>query len=212
MNSISPRTWTDPKRLIYSPVDDLDYATLLFEGDDTKQRPEHLLIPFAYFTRDPGPAEDDTWSYAHRPYSEWYSTPAKIIPRATNQVKFTPALFKYFLKIFDNRIGKMETLIDVILHRGIREFTRSYVYDSAVMQGPMPFTIDIGNPQYDRNITLHDRVEGKGRLYSIAIPLEVSCALGVGVPVKRIEKIEYDIYATPDLKEKVEGILIDSNT
>jgi hypothetical protein len=222
MNNISPRTWTDPRRLIYSPLDDLDVATTLFEGRDTRSRPEHLQIPFGYFTRDTTPAQGNTWDYARRPYWDWISSKARELPRAENQVRFTPAVFQYTLKIFDNRFGKMETLIDIMLHRGIAEFTRSYTYDSAVMQGPMPFRVDFGNPQYDRNPTLRDRSEGKGRLYSIVLPIEVSCALGVGAPVHRIEKIEYDLYyrklgsspypPRPDPADKLGGVLIDSNT
>jgi hypothetical protein len=219
MNDISPRTWTDPKRLIYSPVDDLDFATTLFEGRDTKSRPEHLLVPFAYFTRASGQATGDTWNYARQPGRDWVSTPARIIPRASNMVKFVPATFQYFLKIFDNRVQKMETLIDIIIHRGIREYTKQYFYDSEVMQGPMPYTVEIGSPQYDRTPSLRDRTEGKGRLYSIVVPFEVSCALGVGAPVKRIEKIEYDVYhktigklSRPSVPYKLEGILIDANT
>ena len=225
MNFSSPRTWTDPRRVIYSPVDDLDYALELFMGGQSKERPEHMLIPFGYFTRFTGQAVGDSFNFARRPYAEWLSTKANEFPRADVQIKLIPAVLQYLFKIYDNRVEKTESLIDIFLHKTIREKTRSYRYDSSVLGINVRYRVELGNPQYDRTPSLKERLGGRGRVYSITLPFQVYCFLGESAPVKRIHEIHqnywlYDPSGPRDHRGRpkpppdyfLDKVVIDSNT
>ncbi|SRR4051812_6829099 len=219
LSFIAPRTWTDPKRIVYSPIDEFDTAIEIFEGTRSRQTPEHLQVPFAYFSRHTGLAVGDTYNFSRRPWAEWLSTYARQIPRADKMIKFIPATFQYKLRIFDNRFQKLESLIDAHLHMGVRSKSKRYFYDSDVLGVRTPYGIDWGNPQYDQNPNLRAKTQERGRLYSIIIPFEVHCALGQSLPVKRIEEIDVGLYhlrgsgrPSPNDDDKIDQLIIDSNT
>jgi hypothetical protein len=225
LNFVAPEYWTDPSRIVYSPVDDLDYASTLYQEHKGSENAQNLQIPFAYFTRATQQAVGDTYDFAKRPWAEWISTGREVfLATGENkfQVKFIPATLQYFLKVFDNRVENTEALLDRTLHKGIREKSRKYTYESEVFGTPMLYVIRYGNPSYDRPPNLKDRTNGKGRLYSIIIPMEVDCALGEGVPAKRIEKVDVGYYyhipekygdkPTPENSTFLDKYEIDSNT
>jgi hypothetical protein len=219
LSYLAPRTWTDARRIVYSPIDEFESAIEIFEGTLSLQKPEHLQVPFAYFTRYTGQAVGSTYDFARRPWAEWISTYARQIPRADVQIKFIPATFQYQLKIFDNRVEKMESLIDAELHKGVREKSKKYHYASDVLGISAPYTILWGNPQYDQNPNLKQKLQERGRLYSVVIPFEVYCVIGESLPVKRIEQINVGLYhrrgtgrPVPNEEDKIEEFMIDSNT
>jgi len=219
LSYLAPRTWTEQRRIVYSPRDEFDTAISIYEKSFSRQKPENLQVPFAYFTRFLGQAVGYTYDFAHRPWNEWISTYARVIPRADVMLKVIPALFQYKLKVFDDRVEKMESLLDAHLHMGVRMKSKKYRYNSEVLGISAPYVITWGNPQYDQNPNLKERTQERGRLYSIVIPFEVSCVIGQSLPVKRIEQINVGIYQrrglgkpSPNVDDKIDSFLIDSNT
>jgi hypothetical protein len=193
-----------------------------------------MQIPFAYFSRNTGQAVGDTYFYARRPWAEWMSThganlrstPQHPELEAQTMVKVVPVTIQYVLKIYDNRVAKLESLIDILLNKTIREKTRSYRYDSDVLGINVRYRIELGNPQYDRSPTLKERLSGRGQVYSIVVPFQVYCLLGEGVPVKRVHEVDltyrfFDARTNaldlrgrpiPTEADKLETIVIDENT
>ena len=81
------------------------------------------------------------------------------------------------------------------------------------LKAEKPGVYPINCAENDRVPTLHDRLAGKGRLYSIQIPIECRCILGRSRLAHRIYSINLD-YREPINPPtiKVDGIVIDSNT
>ena len=211
LHYIAPYIWTDSNQVIYSPSDDLDFATQIYLLKNKSAG--NIILPFAYYTRDTGQISDRTYDHALRPFDGWLSTHAKENPTFNFEVKVIPAILHYVLRVYDSLLENTEHLWDGLIIRGIREKSRQYQYDSPILNISSPYRIEIGNPKYDRVPTLHDRLAGKGRLYSIQIPIECRCILGRSRLAHRIYSINLD-YREPINPPtiKVDGIVIDSNT
>jgi hypothetical protein len=223
LNFVAPEIWGSDSNLIYSPIDDLSYATLLFQEGKTSDNAQNLLMPFAYYTRGTADAAGDTYNWARRMSSEWFGRTKPLPPPLDDyMVKFIPGNFYYYLKIYDSRLQSTEAIYDRLLHKGIREKSRHYQYNSDVLGISAPYRIWLGNPRYDRTPTTQDRTAGKGRVYSLILPFEINCVLGEGVPAVRIKKINDTTYyyrtqgnkswpPLPGSPQIIDSFVIDSN-
>jgi hypothetical protein len=215
LNYVAPMVWNNPGQVIYSPRDDLDYASYLYQ----LRHPEmvgSIILPFAYFSRSTSEVVERTYDHALRPWDPPLSTHPNNIrePIQSNwQVTVIPAILLYVLRVYDFKVEYTEMLFDGLYRKGIREKSTVYHYDSPILHILSPYRIELGNPRYDKIPSLPDRLKGKGSILSIMLPFECRCILGESSPVVRIDKINLN-YRSPVCPptNKIGGIVIDSNT
>jgi hypothetical protein len=210
MNFIMPSYWTDLKQVIYSPSDDLDFATQLYQEKYGSPTAPNLILPFAFLTRYTGEAVLRTYEQALRPWNDWLSShPGQ--PVSSVQIEVSPAVLLYSFRAFHSDMELMELLFDQLYYKGIREKSRVYEYTSDILQSIIPYRVEIGNPKYERIPNLPDRLRGKGRLYSVLLPFECRCLLGESEPAVRIYDINVDLHLSnsPTVDD---GFVIDSST
>ena len=215
LNYIMPPYWNDPNKVIYSPSDDLDFATELYQVKYGSQAAPNIILPFAFLTRYTGEAVIRTYEQALRPWNVALvsSPPADGSPPPSPdlQIEVTPATLLYSCRAYHSDMELMELLFDQLYYKGIREKSKEYDYMSNIMKTVMPYRLEIGNPKYERIPNVPDRIRGKGRLYSVLIPFECRCLLGASEEAQRIYQINVNIHNTAS-DTVDDGFVIDSAT
>jgi hypothetical protein len=211
LNFVLPWEWVDPGQVIYSPRDDLDYASQIYQLKYPNNTGS-IKLPFAYFTRSTTEVVERTYDQALRPWCPPISTQPPE-PQSDWQVTVIPAIFLYVLRVYDYKVEYTEALLDGLYRKGIREKTTVYEYDSPTLHILSPYRIELGNPRYDRVPNLPDRLKGKGTLLSIVLPFECRCILGESQPATRIYEIPltFNSPLCPPTME-LDRVVIDSNT
>jgi len=212
LNYMVPSVWTDPGQVIYSPRDDLDYASQIYQLKYPNQTGS-IQLPFAYFSRSTTEVVERTYDHALRPWTTWLTTHPPICPPSEWEVQIVPAIFLYVLRVYDSKVEYTEGLLDGLYRKGIREKSTVHHYESSILHILAPFRIELGNPRYDRVPNLPDRLKGKGPLLSIVLPFECRCVLGESQPAKRIYEIPLT-FKSPICPPNMilERVVIDSNT
>lgn len=211
LSYMAPLIWTDPNQLIYSPSDDLAYATDLYKKKLGSTDAPNLMLPFAFFNRYTGEVVHRTYEHALRPWDPWVAPHRNELDQEY-EVLVVPAILLYTLRIYDSQMENMEYLFDGLYRKGIREKSRGYEYPSAILNVLAPYRIELGNPKYDRVPNIADRIGGKGPLFSVLLPFECRCLLGESRIAKRIHQINLTYRAVTPPTQVIDGTVIDSNT
>src|SRR5215831_13541666 len=68
LNFCFPSAWNNPSQVIYSPSDDLDFATQLYQIQNGSAN--SIKLPFAFYTRYTGEFASRTYDHSLRPWAD----------------------------------------------------------------------------------------------------------------------------------------------
>lgn len=184
LDALDDEAWNDSKQVVYSTVNEWETAYMSFLKQNEVQ---DVKFPFATLTRSPSQESFKINNKTYQAFEE-YDGNTLTVPG----VRVRPVVLPFELTIYENQaFDRLEAVADMFMVDGFQ--TQEVVYFSDVLQQENRVCFIFGDPEHRMIPTKEDKTEGRGFLYSLTIPMQVSTVLGVRNEVKLISQIVADI-------------------
>jgi len=177
LNNLYPEAWTDIKSVVYSTVDDWETGYSSYLNYNTEKV---VNFPLATLTRI---ATQESYAQFSSALPVHYITESGVAPGGN----IRPVKCTFSLKIYEREFNHLENIINLIIVSG--DETQRFSYFSDALQADAQISFRFLEPEHIMIPDKTGKVEGSGYLYSVNIPIEVDCTLGIAKDQKLINQI-----------------------
>lgn len=194
LNKLLPQWWQHNGQIVYSTVDDWDTAYRMYL--EYNKIPD-VKFPFGTLTRE-------TTQVTQRPFGTPYRFTQAQAQEGDLQVKggiIKPVRCTFNLTLYTRQMGSLEMFADFIIAQGYE--TQRFDYQSEVLDAPSRFSFQFDEPTHAMLPDKAEKLQGKGHIYSLTVPIIVDTVLGIGTTENLIGEVISEVIINNSQVESV---------